>query len=227
MLRGAFADLSRGWAVSWSLKQANYETDFHMVVRALTDLHEFTYDPDSSENGQRQALRNFSSIDITFVAGEPWLLPWHAHVARLLAFLNQCIISGGRVCGDLVAARILWHLACTCGRQIQVVDVLDNADLPAAIPPQHLPKAYAGRTTVMLQEISGEAFQFTEALEDATDLREVQDAHTRDEHSLFAGVPFAPDTKPVKPKKAMLFRDGTFVQVSRRGRRPVCCIRDH
>ena len=33
------------------------------------------------------------------------LLPWHAHSVRLLAYLNQCIIVGSRVCGDQVAAQ--------------------------------------------------------------------------------------------------------------------------
>ena len=148
-------------AVSWAIKQNNHLTGFHILVRSLTQLQEFVFDPDADESGRKQALRNFSSVDMTFIGGEATLLPWQPETARLVAFINQSVIAGSRVCGSVVAARALWHLACTCGRQLHVVDVLQNPDLPAAIPTQYLPKAFSGRNTVMLQEISGEAFQFS------------------------------------------------------------------
>ena len=136
-------------AVSWAIKQNNHLTGFHILVRSLTQLHEFVFDPDADESGRKQALRNFSSVDITFIGGEATLLPWQPETARLIAFINQSVIAGSRVCGSVVAARVLWHLACTCGRQLHVVDVLQNPDLPAAIPTQYLSKAFSGRNTVM------------------------------------------------------------------------------
>jgi hypothetical protein len=180
--------------VAWAIKQANDSCDFHVIVRALTELQEFVFDPDADHHTQRQALRNFASIDLTFVGGEPSLLPWHTHSARLVAYLNQCTITGGRVCGDVAAARALWHLACTCGRQIHVVDILENPDVPAAIEHQQLPKAYAGRNTVMLQEVSGEAFQFTEIEEDGKG-RDGKHLQNGDSHTQFRRRPSVGEAK--------------------------------
>eukprot|EP00802_Teleaulax_amphioxeia_P012013 Tamp_12051.p1 GENE.Tamp_12051~~Tamp_12051.p1 ORF type:complete len:356 (+),score=63.68 Tamp_12051:49-1068(+) len=190
-------------AVARAIKQNNVDTEFHVIVRSLTHLHEFVFDPECDEQGRRQAMRNFSSIDLTFIGGEPFLLPWQTHSARLLAFVNQSVITGARVCGDLVAARALWHLSCTCGRQLQVVDVLENTDLPAPIPREHLPKAYAGRNTVMLQEISGEAFQLTE---------QVEGQAAREDGKLAGHV--LPHTHcEVQARPGQVFREGTFVDI--------------
>ena len=70
-----------------------------------------------------------------------------------------------------------------------------------------------GRTTVMLQEISGEAFQFTQAVENVSlELQEI-----RYENRTHADAQYEEKLKlpSVKPKRAMLFRGGTFVQVDR------------
>jgi len=144
-----------------ALRTVDTRAEFHMAMMGMEELQQFIYDPNANAHSQAQALRNFSSTDLTFVGGESDLPPWHPKAALLLAYLNQCVIAGSHVFGDEVATRMVWHLACVCGRQLQVVEALNmEIEDGSTTKATSFPKAYSGSTSVMVDETTGEAFQF-------------------------------------------------------------------
>jgi hypothetical protein len=148
-----------------ALRTVSCRSEFHLIMIGMEDLQQFIYDSSSNERARTQAMRNFTSIDITFVAGDSGLTPWHPRASLLLAYINQCVIAGANLVGDEVATRMLWHLACVNGRQILVTDSLNSegsAEEEAVQADMMMPRAYSGSCSMMVDELSGEAFQFNE-----------------------------------------------------------------
>lgn len=161
--------------VAHALRNVSHRSEFHLVMLGVEELQEFVYDSGTNDRTRTQAMRNFSSIDLTFVGGDSGLSPWHPRAAFLLAYLNQCVVAGSHLLGDEVAVRMLWHLACVNGRQLHVIDVLnsDGRDRDEHVMALMVPRAYCGSTSVMLDETTGEAFQFgDEELEDEKNVPE-------------------------------------------------------
>eukprot|EP00283_Hemiselmis_rufescens_P024021 CAMPEP_0173445900 /NCGR_PEP_ID=MMETSP1357-20121228/35392_1 /TAXON_ID=77926 /ORGANISM="Hemiselmis rufescens, Strain PCC563" /LENGTH=194 /DNA_ID=CAMNT_0014412141 /DNA_START=221 /DNA_END=802 /DNA_ORIENTATION=- len=144
-----------------ALRTVDTRAEFHLAMMGMEELQQFIYDPNGNVHSQAQALRNFSSTDVTFVGAEGSLSPWHPKAALLLSYLNQCVIARSNVFGDEVAMRMIWHLACVCGRQLHVVEVLNlEKEDGSTSKATTFPKAYSGSTSVMVDETTGEAFQF-------------------------------------------------------------------
>jgi hypothetical protein len=153
--------------VSAALRSVSSRSEFHLIMLGMEDLQQFIYDPGTNERAKTQALRNFTAVDITFVAGDGGLAPWHPRAALLLAYINQCVVAGANLVGDEVVARMLWHLACVNGRQLLVTDVLNsNGSSDETASANMMPRAYSGSSSVMVDELSGEAFQFEDGLID-------------------------------------------------------------
>lgn len=174
--------------VHTALRGVSTRAEFHLSLVGIQELEQFIYDPKSNDQTKAQALRNFSSTDISFIAGEGDLQPWHPKAALLLAYVNQCVMSGANVFGDEVVMRMVWHLACTCGRQLHVIDALnlELSDGSTAFS-QKLPQAYSGSLSVMVDEFTGEAFQFADTTHKG---EQEHQKHQDDEECAF------PDTVP-------------------------------